>query len=413
MSRKAIVTVGLGFGDESKGATVDWLCRHFKADLVVRYSGGSQCGHNVELPTGARHCFSQFGAGSFADVPTYLGPEVIIYPEAMWREYLHLFGLGYKPRLFVHPKCLVTTFFHRSVNRYKEERRGQAKHGSCGHGIGETRSYALNDPIGSMRAEDLCHLQVVEEKTEAIAKSLKMPAFGNEALHVWDAWRALTMKKVVVVTEEPPAFDTAVFEGAQGVLLDEDWGFHPYTTWSKVTTDHAFSLLKLWNVPHHMTLGVIRSYHTRHGAGPFPTYDEKLTQRLPDPGNPHNPWQEHLRCGWLDFSLLRYALTVQPVDAIALSHIDQLPEKFGDYADIAVRRPADLASQELLGNQLKATVPIVRPLPGLNEIPLMAALEHAALAPVVIGGYGPTHKDRGGFGWIRQFQFGPRTSSIS
>src|SRR5215472_8223796 len=78
--KRAIITVGLGFGDEGKGATVDYLTRHFGADLVVRYCGGSQAGHNVQLPDGRRHTFSQFGAGTLAGASgrprTYLGPGV-------------------------------------------------------------------------------------------------------------------------------------------------------------------------------------------------------------------------------------------------------------------------------------------------------------------------------------------------
>ena len=88
--RRAILTVGLGFGDEGKGATVDYLTRALDADLVVRYSGGSQAGHNVELPDGRRHTFAQFGAGTLArldDPPrTYLGPQMVLDPPALRRE---------------------------------------------------------------------------------------------------------------------------------------------------------------------------------------------------------------------------------------------------------------------------------------------------------------------------------------
>src|SRR5206468_1773316 len=83
--QRAIVTVGLGFGDEGKGAAVDFLCRRFGADLVVRYGGGSQAGHNVQLPDGRRHAFSQFGAGTLAGVKTYLGPRVVLHPTALIR----------------------------------------------------------------------------------------------------------------------------------------------------------------------------------------------------------------------------------------------------------------------------------------------------------------------------------------
>src|SRR5262249_48054229 len=114
--KRAIITVGLGFGDEGKGATVDFLTRKFEADLVVRYCGGSQAGHNVELPDGRRHTFSQFGAGTLAAVPapprTYLGPNVIIDPLALAREADHLAELGVRiptQLLTVHPRCLVVT----------------------------------------------------------------------------------------------------------------------------------------------------------------------------------------------------------------------------------------------------------------------------------------------------------------
>src|SRR3954471_11228140 len=119
--RNAILTVGLGFGDEGKGATVDALARRLGADLVVRYCGGSQAGHNVELPDGRRHTFSQFGAGTLAPQRprTYLGPAVIIAPPAMVREAQHLAELGVPDPLHlvtVHPRCLVTTPWLKLLN---------------------------------------------------------------------------------------------------------------------------------------------------------------------------------------------------------------------------------------------------------------------------------------------------------
>src|SRR3954454_22527204 len=94
--KRVVITVGLGFGDEGKGAAVDALTRELGADLVVRYCGGSQAGHNVELPDGRRHTFSQFGAGTLAPhrPRTPLGPAVVIDPPAMAREARHLAELG-------------------------------------------------------------------------------------------------------------------------------------------------------------------------------------------------------------------------------------------------------------------------------------------------------------------------------
>src|SRR5436309_13823368 len=113
--RRALITVGLGFGDEGKGAAVDFLARRYEAGLVGGYCGGSQAGHNVQLPDGRRHTFSQFGAGSLVEAPvrprTYLGPNVIIDPPALAREAAHLSELGVEDPfalLTVHPRCLVT-----------------------------------------------------------------------------------------------------------------------------------------------------------------------------------------------------------------------------------------------------------------------------------------------------------------
>src|SRR5205823_11807755 len=113
---------------------------------VVRYCGGSQAGHNVELPDGRRHTFSQFGAGVLApgQPKTYLGPNVVIDPPALLREAEHLTELGVRnpiDSLTVHPRCLVTTIWHKSLNQLRELSRDQEKHGSCGQGIGEARSY--------------------------------------------------------------------------------------------------------------------------------------------------------------------------------------------------------------------------------------------------------------------------------
>src|SRR5262245_61258810 len=128
--KRAIITVGLGFGDEGKGAMVDYLCRRQKGDLVIRYCGGSQAGHNVELPDGRRHTFSQFGAGTFAGAPTYLALPMIVNPMALVREAAHLEELGITDpyrTLTIHPGCLVSTWFHQAANQLRELARGRSE----------------------------------------------------------------------------------------------------------------------------------------------------------------------------------------------------------------------------------------------------------------------------------------------
>src|SRR4051794_14130052 len=171
--KRAVITIGLGFGDEGKGATVDFLVRAWEADLVVRYCGGSQAGHNVQLPDGRRHTFSQFGAGTLALAPnhprTVLGPNVIIDPPALAREAQHLSELGVPDPahlLTIHPHCLVTTPWLNLLTQLRQRPRGDPKPGSCGRATGETRHYWLKHGSDAVFAADLRERDVLRHKLE-------------------------------------------------------------------------------------------------------------------------------------------------------------------------------------------------------------------------------------------------------
>ncbi len=415
--KRAIITVGLGFGDEGKGATVDFLARQFEANLVIRYCGGSQAGHNVQLADGSRHTFSQFGAGTLAPhrPRTYLGPNVVVDPPAMQREARHLVELGVPnpaALLTIHPRCLVSTPWLRLLNRLRELARGAARHGSCGQGIGETRSYWLKHGSDAVFAADLRDFPVLRDKLELqrqrcllalqeIVGQLRSDDLRDFAL--WDLNAEAVAREMQEATDpgislalEVPAYRTAILEGAQGVLLDEYRGFHPYTTWSTVTPHHAWELVEQSGADAVAVLGITRTYTTRHGEGPLPTFSAMLTERLPDPGNPSNAWQGSLRCGWLDLPLLRYAAGVAgPLDGLAVNHLDQVSD--GDWhgcdtyrnAALSAAEAPNLAWQEQLTQQLKQADPVLCP----------ATVEQireslGRVAPVLITGHGPTHADR-------------------
>ena len=316
----------LGFGDSGKGTLTDTLVERLGAGWVVRFNGGAQAGHNVVLADGRHHTFSQFGAATFQPgVRTFLSRYMVIHPGGLLEEARALSKKGVPDameRLHIDPEARVITPFHQAANRLREVLRGEARHGSCGLGVGETMHHSLEYAGEGVVASDLRDRSVLKRKLARIQQrywsefrprrrelaEYPLAKSELETLESADASELFRTQAEVVagrVGEERPRSGVVVFEGAQGVLLDEWRGFHPYTTWSTCTFDNALDLLSEWG-GQAVRLGVIRSYLTRHGAGPFPTEDVDL--KLAEAHNAWGPWQEGFRRGWLDLNLLRYAI---------------------------------------------------------------------------------------------------------
>jgi adenylosuccinate synthase len=331
-----VIVVDLGYGDAGKGTVVDWLCSPFgglrggPVRTVVRFNGGAQAGHNVLTPDGRHHTFAQFGSGTFwPGVRTHLSRFMLVDPLALAAEATHLALLGVPDalgRLTVDREALLTTPYHRAANRARELARGRDRHGSCGMGIGETASYALACPADAPRAGDCAAPRVLAGKLARLGDRLSDelgPLDVPPTSDLCDAYRAFAASVALVdpghlagVLHRGPV----VFEGAQGVLLDEWRGFHPYTTWSTTTFANAETLLAEAGQDA-VRLGVVRSYMTRHGPGPFVTEDPTL--ELPEPDNRHGDWQGAFRTGHFDAVALRYAVQAAGgVDALAVTHLD-------------------------------------------------------------------------------------------
>jgi adenylosuccinate synthase len=335
MTRHVIVA-DLGYGDAGKGGIVDWLCSPLSrgagpVHTVVRYNGGAQAAHNVVTPDGRWHTFAQFGSGTFTPgVRTFLSRFMMVDPLAMVAEAEHLAGEGVAGPfglVEVDRDALLTTPYHQAANQARERARGAGRHGSCGMGIGETAAYALRYPADAPRAGDGRDL---ERKltllrdwavTEAdVGPALPPPSVVAEAFRAWAGQVTLTGDGHLARLLRRPG--GVVFEGAQGVLLDEWRGFHPYTTWSTATFENAEKLLSEAGMGGAaIRLGVTRAYQVRHGPGPFVSEDPTL--ELPEAHNRTGRWQGPVRTGHLDAVALRYAVEAcGGLDAIALTHLD-------------------------------------------------------------------------------------------
>lgn len=360
---RAYVVCDLGFGDAGKGLVTDALVRRTGAKLVVRYNGGAQAGHNVVTPEGRHHTFAQLGAGSFVPgVRTFLSRYVVVHPTGLLQEaqrFDAVNGGRVLARLGISREARIITPYHQALNRLRELSRGEGRHGSCGVGVGETVRDAILHPGTTVRAGDLADprrlrtlLTAARERLLDEAHALvqvceaqgpETGAHASEELRLFSHPEVITrwMTRIQPVVEAGCLVDESmlgawagtglpvIFEGAQGVLLDESIGFHPHTTWTDCTPRQAQELIAE-QLPTHVPVrvGVLRSHGVRHGQGPFPT-EADLGIGIAD-HNRENPWQGRVRYGWFDAVLGRYALEAcGGIDVLALTHLDLVRRRPG------------------------------------------------------------------------------------
>jgi len=437
-TREAYVVVDLGFGDAGKGTLTDFLVRRRGAHAVVRFNGGAQAGHNVVAPDGRHHTFAQFGAGTFCEgVRTVLAAPVVVHPTALLAEARWLERAGVRDplaRVSVSASCRVVTPFHQAASRLRELARGDARHGSCGVGVGEVMAdeaaghgavrageildaSSLRRALARVQARKRAELDEVvrslrgDAGAAAEVAALESGDVADRWIEALGPWRDRGLGAGDGGLAAALAADGClVFEGAQGALLDEWRGFHPHTTWSTCTFDNALDLLRGYDGGVRR-LGVVRSYATRHGAGPFPTEDASLAAALDEPHNPAGAWQGAFRVGWFDVALLRYAMAVcGGVDGLAVTHLDRLGRVSRWRACVAYEGPApwitadgalaagparDLAWQEALGCALRAATPRYEALSeGVTAEGFVRWLEARAGAAVWVASEGPRAGDK-------------------
>ncbi len=401
----AYLVQGLAFGDEGKGTVTDSLTRKRGATLVVRFNGGSQAAHNV-LADGQHHTFAQFGSGTLAGARTVLSKHMLVNPGNLLREGAHLVELGITDafdRIVVDSDALVTTPVHIAANRRREVERGTTAHGTCGMGIGETVWHAIEHPDEALRVRDLANAALAQDKLMAQMRryDAKTPNMRQALGRALAAYGIFTDQVAVAdgdyLSDQLRGDGAVIFEGAQGVLLDQDFGFHPHTTWSDCTFGNALSLLEGTGAEVRR-IGVLRSYFTRHGAGPFPSFAPELQHH--EPHNDASGFQGAFRQGHFDMVLANYALrAIGGVDEIAITHMDRAPDRSKvcvgyDGGEIAnalrtIRRPVELPVQQQLGEMLNRVETL-----HWETMPVLEAIREHLRTPIGITSHGPTHNHK-------------------
>lgn len=353
--KTADVVIGANWGDEGKGLITDTLVSHYSGEaLVVRFCGGAQAGHTVTTPSGQRHIFKHCGSGAFMGSPTYLSRYFVCNPILFLQEYALLKKFALIPRIWVDPAAAVTTPFDMMINQMAEEARGAKRHGSCGVGFGETVERQLH-PKYALHFADLYKKGFLQEKLEVIRNEwvpMRLQRLGLETLA--PEWRERLNSSAIAARfcEDADAFLNCVrlatvsviaharhvvFEGSQGLLLDQNHEWFPHVTRAHTGLRNVVRLASDAGLDALRVHYVSRAYATRHGAGPFPhELPTKPYEKITDPTNVPNAYQGSLRFGWLDLDLLarsiardmenaKDSILLEPV--LALTCLDQIDEK--------------------------------------------------------------------------------------
>jgi adenylosuccinate synthase len=308
----ARIVIGANYGDEGKGITTDYLAQEW-AGIVVRFNGGAQAAHTVHRINPYtndidRHVFGHFSSASLQGVPTYLGPKFVVNPMYFVKELKELQNLLLSPVVYMHPDCYVTTMFDMLINRIIAKRN---QHGTCGAGFNETitRCYDKNMLL---RVRDLYHYP------EGIIKNIQrfyLPArlyelgltYQEIETELYDKELDLMYDVTCSSIEEMLKYSwgrdlqclqnykNVVFEGAQGLLLDEKLGVFPHVTRSRTGGNNASAIIKEVNEKATVDVYYItRPYLTRHGNGPL-DWEEPMPSFVVDETNVENEFQGALR----------------------------------------------------------------------------------------------------------------------
>lgn len=335
--KEAFIVIGLGFGDEGKGATVNHLCSQVEKPLVVRFSGGHQVGHTVHH-NGYRHVFSNFGAGTLRGVSTYWSEYCTVNPLGVLKESRVLGDINIKPEIYFNPNAVVTTPFDIIKNRTTQF---NLEHGSVGVGFGTT--IQRNEDNYRLYVRDLKYPKVRDAKIDTILKNYYIIEDSEKIQKLLQEFREacdylVENYKIIQYPESLLLSYDLIFEGSQGILLDMEYGFYPNVTRSHTTSRNALEIMKKYDIRKSAvkTYYVTRAYQTRHGNGFMTNEDMDLSYIKDNPfeTNIDNPFQGRLRKGVADADLIKYGLecefyyNVMPDKHLVVTCLDQVPEKF-------------------------------------------------------------------------------------
>jgi adenylosuccinate synthase len=330
---------GLQWGDEGKGKIVDYLTK--TADVVVRSQGGNNAGHTV-IADGRKHVLHLLPSGILWPGKTcIIGNGVVLDPAGLVSEIEQLEAGGFPvtpEQLLISDRAHVVLPFHKELDAAREAALGDRRIGTTKRGIGPTYADKVNRC--GVRLADLFDDAVFRnavrfrvQEANAVLALHDIPVFdpasvADETLAAFARLRPHVTNTIPVLHRAWKAGRTILFEGAQGSLLDIDFGTYPFVTSSNTTAGGCCSGSGLPPMAIQRVVGVCKAYTTRVGSGPFPTENDDLSDYLHGLGREFGATTGRARrCGWLDTTLLRFSCMVNGVTDLAVTNLDGLDER--------------------------------------------------------------------------------------
>jgi adenylosuccinate synthase len=331
--KKAKAVIGSAWGDCGKGLMVDYLSSQERNPLVLRYCGGANAGHTVQLADGRRHVFGHFGSGTLAGGTTFLSRFFLVNPLLWQREQEELkTGFDIVPKVAIDPGARMTIPHDMLINQFLETARSGARHGSVGVGIHETMVRSEHERW-KITAALLDYPQVLRGRLIDISREyvpfridqlgIELSAGQTRLLYSEEvidqymrsvAWINMNGDFTLQAWPDAAAGRNIIFEGSQGLLLDEkNEQFFPFVTHARTGLPNILQLMDEAGIGEVDVTYMTRAYSTRHGDGPFPPAVPEL--KFEDPTNVRNEWQGTMRFGWMDMDLLESAIMHDLLDS--------------------------------------------------------------------------------------------------
>lgn len=331
----SVAVVGLQWGDEGKARVIDFLTE--KSDFVVRFQGGSNAGHTV-VANGQKHVFHLIPSGVLHDkVVCLIGPGVVLDPWSLKEEIDDIKATipDIEKRIVISAGCHLVMPYHRQLDMVYENLKGDSKIGTTGRGIGPCYSdRALRHGIKVGILLDGEELQRRLDTVLPIQNAILTKVGDLEPINREELFASLNEVKswlAPMVGDVPKMIDSALneskmvlFEGAQSVMLDIDYGTYPYVTSSNSSLTGLFAGCGINPGRVEEAWGVTKAYCTRVGEGPFPTeLHGEEAEALREKGGEYGATTGRpRRCGWLDIPALNYAIFSSSITTLALTKLD-------------------------------------------------------------------------------------------